>query len=87
MAAFPYHWYTPITIFNRFSSSPHDPEPLWSFVVSGIVFGLPAAAALWTLWKQPLQGPSAASKQRENLILIWMLTVLPILAILSLGLL
>ena len=87
MASFPFHWYTPITIFNRFSSSPHDPEPAWSFVLGGILFGLPAVVALWTFWKRAPKELSAAAMQRENLIFILMLTILPLIAILSLGLL
>jgi mannosyltransferase len=80
----PVHWYTPITILNRFNSSPRDPSPLWSFAVGGILFTVPALAALRHLWKRTTVPDFP---DRESLVFVLILSVLPILGILSLAIL
>jgi hypothetical protein len=81
MPGLPIHWYTPITILNRFNSSPHDPSPLWAFVVGAILFTVPALAALRRL------GQRANSSEREGTLFALMLAALPIVALMLLGLL
>src|SRR5215471_1633062 len=79
----PIHWYTPFTIINRFNSSPRDPSPLWSFAVGGVLFTLPAIAAL-RLFARP---KSEAPHQRESLAFVLILSILPVLGVLSLAIL
>jgi hypothetical protein len=84
---FQIHWSTPVTTINRFNNgelAAGGQTPRWSFLVGFLLFTLPALASL-----RPLVAGHRADrdgKEEQALALLAMLWLLPIAAVLLLGL-
>jgi uncharacterized membrane protein len=85
---FAVHWWTPLSAINAFNNGKVagllEPSPLWSFLAGGLLFTAPLLLAL-----QPLVTASEARPSerlhRENLMVLAILWVLPMLLIVGLG--
>jgi len=82
------HWWTPFTATNAFNNGKWsgllDPAPLWTFVVGGLLFTVPALLAL----KPLLAGTGDELRQRldrEGVLFLALLWLLPLLLVLGMG--
>jgi uncharacterized membrane protein len=75
------HWYTPLTILNTFNNGrPNgvlDSAPLWTFVLGGVLFTLPAAIALMCLIRRRNR-ESGGPVEQANVVYLLLLSVIPI---------
>jgi 4-amino-4-deoxy-L-arabinose transferase-like glycosyltransferase len=80
------HWYTAFTVLNIFNNGrPNgmlDSSPLWSFVLGGILFTLPATVALCYFVRKRDAEPGE-DIERENLVSLVLLSAMPVILALT----
>jgi mannosyltransferase len=79
------HWYTLASIVNWFNNGKpaglRTDSPLWTYIVGGLLFGAPLARLLWKVFKPGRSAPL----EKQNIVLIGILCLLPVLLTLAAG--
>ncbi len=80
------HWYTLLSIVNSFNNGKpaglRAGSPPWTYIVGGLLFCVPLA---WLLWKLVRKDGQSTLPNRENIVAVGILCLLPVLLTLLAG--
>lgn len=84
------HSFTVLTALNSFNNGKpaglRESSPLWTFVVGGLLFSIPAALCIWRLFVAKTDGETSTERRnREGVILTCLLCLLPLCFVMMLG--